>query len=501
MTSKTNFLFVILCVFPVLLSAQICMPSLTVHNGVSAEVHPVDNNGDGMTVLAGVVLRLDDLILRADDYCNAGPLSFSMRKSGTGSGFPLNPDGTPTSSLQYTCTELGTQLVEVWVRNNMGITNYSETYIIVQDNTGECFPHTPQPASCNPDVLFPEIHTINGLSGALRASPDGPALLSVPVSALVRNVYDNCGGPYEYRLRKSGTGTGVPADSIVVFNCDEQGAQILEVWAGDPAGNWNYSETYVIVQDPDLRCASGQTTPPPAGCSPDKTPPDLLVYNGFSQGVVWSGNGPSVRVFAEDFIRLGRDRCHNRLGWRISKWDWQQDNLPSKPPKSASSSISFSCEELGTQLVYVWLRDGAGNWARAETYVIVQDNIGACGQGSGLQQVVVPEFKQEILARLGGTPVQATPRLSQAATMPAQLVVWPNPATDGFTLRSRLEQSGTVQIFLYDQVGRVVRVLAEQWMEAGDFQAQFSRDNLPSGLYRCVLQSREGVQSVAVVFR
>lgn len=495
MQSRTFLSAAIICLFPLFVSAQLCMPSVTLHNGLSVNIHPVDSNGDGITDFAGAVVRLRDLILRADDRCNSGVLSFGMRKTGTGGGMATD------STIVYDCTELGTQLIEVWVRNASGLSNYSETYIIIQDNNSECGPaHIPESTACAADHIFPEIFSINGLSGPLRVGSSGEPYLSVSVSNLVHTVYDNCGGPYQYRLRKSGTGTGVPKDTTVVFNCDERGIQIVEVWAGDPAGNWNFSETYVSVQDNAGICDAPPLSQP-VGCWPDKTPPELLVYNGFSQGVVWESAGPVVRVHASDFIRLGRDKCHDNLGWRIGKAD--NSLFATKPPKSASSSVTFSCDELGAQPVIIWLRDGAGNWTKAESYVLVQDNTGACGPGSGLHQVVIPEFKQEIVARLGGKPVETTPRAARPATASGlPISVWPNPAIEGFTLNTRLEREGPVSIRLYDNVGRLAQVLADQqWMDAGLHQQYFARQSLPAGMYRCVVHSAQGVQTVVVVLQ
>lgn len=74
-------------------------------------------------------------------YDNCTPKSqikIAIRKSGTGTGFPTNPDGTPQTSVSFTCAELGTQLIEVWGMDQYGNADFCETYIIVQDNAGVC---------------------------------------------------------------------------------------------------------------------------------------------------------------------------------------------------------------------------------------------------------------------------------------------------------------------------------------------------------------------------
>jgi hypothetical protein len=44
------------------------------------------------------------------------------------------------------------------------------------------------------------------------------------------------------------------------------------------------------------------------------------------------------------------------------------------------TEVNFDCTELGTQLLEVWAIDQSGNADFCETYVIIQDNLGACGQ-------------------------------------------------------------------------------------------------------------------------
>ncbi|MCK6695846.1 MAG: hypothetical protein L6Q97_27535, partial [Thermoanaerobaculia bacterium] len=74
-----------------------------------------------------------------EDNCTpSGQLVTAIRRSGTGTGFPLNPDGTPQKSVTFTCDDLGTQLVELWSIDKAGNADYCETYVIVQDNMGIC---------------------------------------------------------------------------------------------------------------------------------------------------------------------------------------------------------------------------------------------------------------------------------------------------------------------------------------------------------------------------
>ncbi len=73
--------------------------------------------------------------LPTDNYTPANLLQFGIRRSGTGTGFPANSPG-----VMFTAYDLGTQSVELWVKDLAGNANYCETYVIIQDNSGSCDP-------------------------------------------------------------------------------------------------------------------------------------------------------------------------------------------------------------------------------------------------------------------------------------------------------------------------------------------------------------------------
>jgi len=81
-----------------------------------------------------------DFLQYAEDNCTpADKIDIAIRKSGTGTGFPIDPaTGGPQKSVIYNCDELGTQYVELWARDKAGNADFCETYILVQDNMGNC---------------------------------------------------------------------------------------------------------------------------------------------------------------------------------------------------------------------------------------------------------------------------------------------------------------------------------------------------------------------------
>ncbi len=104
-------------------------PSVTCLNGLSVNVL----SGGYQTIWA------TDLLLSATDNATAPQyLKYGIRRSGMGSGFPVDANGNPITKVVFTCNELGNKDVEVWAIDLFGNAEYCETYVIVQDNLGHC---------------------------------------------------------------------------------------------------------------------------------------------------------------------------------------------------------------------------------------------------------------------------------------------------------------------------------------------------------------------------
>lgn len=86
-----------------------------------------------------ITLWASDFLQYAEDNITpTGQIQIGIRKTGTGTGFPLDFQGNPLSSVTFTCAELGTQAIELWAKDATGNADYCETYIIIQDNSGNC---------------------------------------------------------------------------------------------------------------------------------------------------------------------------------------------------------------------------------------------------------------------------------------------------------------------------------------------------------------------------
>lgn len=462
----------------VALPAQFCLPSITPLNGVAVNLVPTDADGDGLTDGASATVRAGELIRFSNNPCNSGPLSYRIRKSGTGTGVPTDTE------VSFDCDDLGVQLVDVWGGDSAGVWVNVPTYVLVQDNGNVCSGNAPVLSSdCADDETPPQLVVLNGLAASFVPNPEGDGSVKITASNFIVRKTDNCGGAVKARIRKSGTGTGVPSTTFVTFDCDEAGVQLVEIWGRDLSGNWDYVETYVRLTDTDDVCDN----PVQAGCAPDQIPPTLLAYNGFVVNLGFHNGTVKALVCAKPFLRLRQDNCDtNGLDFRIGF-----DDGSSTPPPSPIMYVT--CDDLGAQIIGVWAGDDAGNWTRVYTYILVEDSDGLCGSPRIADQPW-PDWKSPLLA-------QADLRTEPATVAEAvDFAVQPNPTTGAFVVRGVLENAGFARFDLYNAFGQKVRTLAErQWLPAGEFQLGFETGELPAGMYWCVLQTDGATKSMALI--
>jgi len=104
-------------------------PTVVCLNGLSVNIMPT-----GM-----ITLWASDFLQYTEDNCTpANQIKIGVRKCGTGTGFPIDGNGNPITSVNFTCTEIGAQCIELWAIDATGNADYCETFVIVQDNIGIC---------------------------------------------------------------------------------------------------------------------------------------------------------------------------------------------------------------------------------------------------------------------------------------------------------------------------------------------------------------------------
>ncbi|MDX1913733.1 MAG: DUF4331 family protein [Saprospiraceae bacterium] len=111
----------------------------------------------------------------------------------------------------------------------------------------------------------------------------------------------------------------------------------------------------------------------------------------------------------------------------------------------------------------------------------------------------------------GGTPADAASRPDAFAggfsgfndrlvnSAPDAVVAanFPNPFSDATTIRYTIEATTDVNISVFDRSGKLIEVLVNQRMDAGQYEARFESAALPAGLYFAKIST--GAQSVQVL--
>ncbi len=115
-------------------------PTITCVNGLTIDLTPAMNVALGT---AGLLLYVQD---------NASPtplLDFAVRKSGTGTGFPVDSlTGAPLPNVTFNCSDLGIQPIELWSRDVAGNTDFCETYVMITDSLNICPSQVSQVTTC-----------------------------------------------------------------------------------------------------------------------------------------------------------------------------------------------------------------------------------------------------------------------------------------------------------------------------------------------------------------
>jgi hypothetical protein len=109
-------------------------PTVTCINGLQF------NFGGGNSGLGSSFLWASDFLNTIDDNLTPGPMvKLAIRKSGTGTGFPTNADGTPQTGVIYNCLDKGINTVELWAKDKAGNTAFCEAYFLLKDGNSYCW--------------------------------------------------------------------------------------------------------------------------------------------------------------------------------------------------------------------------------------------------------------------------------------------------------------------------------------------------------------------------
>ncbi len=124
------------------------------------------------------------------------------------------------------------------------------------------------------------------------------------------------------------------------------------------------------------------------------TPPTPYVLNGLA--IELSQQSASVDIWANDFDQGSYDNCTIQDSLKFRIW---HISLGINPPETAQgvldslpSSIDFTCNYLGTQIVRIYVVDQSDNFDYVATFVLIQDNMRACQNGEDEENMIAGEI-------------------------------------------------------------------------------------------------------------
>ena len=143
---------------------------------------------------------------------------------------------------------------------------------------------------------------------------------------------------------------------------------------GDASGNYPYGNTTVTFFASD-GCGNVSEHDVVIKITDGKAPTPVCLF-GISTDIMSTG---MVQLWASDFeAGSSFDNCTAYEDLIITT-RIIEDGVPPATTPPTSTSVTFTCEHVGTAQVQVWVGDESGNWDYCQGFVSVQDNFNACG--------------------------------------------------------------------------------------------------------------------------
>ncbi|MFZ1496945.1 MAG: cohesin domain-containing protein, partial [Saprospiraceae bacterium] len=109
--------------------------------GLSVELNPMDTDNDGVVDTAMSTLWAIDFLNENSSYDNCSGIDLDdvrVRQIETLGGGPNTPPSAGSTNVVFSCEDIGTQFLQIWVRDNSGNWDYCEAYVFVQAHMGGC---------------------------------------------------------------------------------------------------------------------------------------------------------------------------------------------------------------------------------------------------------------------------------------------------------------------------------------------------------------------------
>ena len=126
--------------------------------------------------------------------------------------------------------------------------------------------------------------------------------------------------------------------------------------------------------------------------------------------------------------------------------------------------------------------------------------IVAPGMGSVWENVTLFNFSGDALKSVGAiTAVQENIYKTERPLEFNLFQNYPNPFNGKTVIQFSLSHADNISIKIFDQLGRELGTITDQWFNAGMNSVTFNAVNLPSGLYICRLSAKTTVQAGKIV--
>jgi hypothetical protein len=500
-----------------------CVQTIRVKDGLPPTIVCTENlsmNLQNINPPAAGLFASNALQYTEDNYIPTNLLQLGIRKAGTGVGFPINTNGTPSQMISFNCDDLGTNQIELWVRGPQGSTNSScTTSVYIQDNFGSC---TNPPSGlkigvrtdqdeCVADVNY-DLEGFNPMIFSFLNVVYNDAncesifqnlnVLPAPSSATIQPLFnaDPLNGVYTYDLvliaqhilgvtpitnpyrliAADANGNG----QITVFDIVEWRKLILGIYTELPlVDSWRFVNADQVFADPTNPFAEPLQDRVTFGTLIEDERADFI---GIKMGDI-DGN-------AEPNNLLSFDERTGLFAWQIADRVLTAGNTFTfdMVPEMEAQALQFTLNSAGLELLSV-------QGLPEETFALGRDRMTLAWFGDATPTITITaranrNGKLSDFLRLSDEVTRTVAFTSDAQTHEQVLYFrnaavagfevfqnTPNPAHGSTNIDFYLPESGDVQLSVYDVSGRVV---AEQ---NGRFAAGYQRfvvddlERFPSG--------------------
>lgn len=315
-------------------------------------------------------------------------------------------DQTPSDQLKFSysedlsdtiisvdCGDIGqTFEVRIYVHDLKGKSDYCRTYFTVADGE-DCESNTSVIGDM--DTIPPRLIVLNGISTLVLPRTN---IISLRAEDFVVEAFDNVTETENLQFSFSQDTN----DIVAYYSCAHEGANIVDIYCFDEAGNWSRIRTYSFLQvRPGEQCEypDVDTIPPFIQCNTD-----TLTFYLEEDSV--------AHIYVEEIIDTIYDDLTSYEDMFLSFDEWHTNGYE-----------EFGCDQLGYHTFNFRATDLRFNSSTCEATIEITDTLGICQLTSVDNEIIV-----------------------------SQIHIYPNPTSDRIHIQSK---SGG-DLYIIDALGRQV---------------------------------------------